>query len=164
MALAVAAGGAAPENVAAVQVLHGDLEAARGRPARAARDYAEALAGVPGFPPALAGRARLAAARGDLRAAIATMRGVVARLPLPEHAIALGELQLAAGRPAAARRTLALVGAERRLLAGAGVDTDAELAVFEADHGSPRAGGRAGAAGVGRRARASAPPTRSAGR
>ena len=138
MALAVAAGGAAPENVAAVQVLHGDLEAARGRPARAARDYAAALAGVPGFPPALAGRARLAAARGDLRSAIATLRRVVDRLPLPEHAIALGELQLAAGHRTAARRTFALVGAERRLLADGGVDTDAEIAVFEAGHGSPR--------------------------
>jgi tetratricopeptide (TPR) repeat protein len=157
MELAIAAGAAAPENVAAVQVLHGDLEAAMGRPARASRDIAEALAAVPGFPPALAARARLAAARGDLRGAIRTMRGVVERLPLPEHAIALGELQLAAGRPAAARRTFALIGAERRLLAGAGVDTDAELAVFEADHGSPRE-----AVAVARRAWAAAPGLRSA--
>ena len=157
MALAVAAGGAAPENVAAVQVLHGDLEAALGRPARAARDYGEALAGVPGFPPALAGRARLAAAGGELDRAIRLMRGVVARLPLPEHVIALGELRLAAGRPAAARRTRALVGAERRLLAGAGVDTDAELAVFEADHGSPRR-----AVALARRAWAAAPGIRAA--
>ena len=157
MRLAVAAGAGAAENVAAVQVLHGDLEAARGRPARAARDYAEALAGVPGFLPARAGRARLAAARGDLRAAIATMRRVVARLPLPEHVIALGELELAAGRLAAARRTFALVGAQQRLLAGAGVDTDAELAVFEASHGSPRR-----AVALGRRAWAAAPGIRSA--
>jgi len=157
MALAVAAGGAAVENVAAVQVLHGDLEAARGRPSRAARDYAEALAGVPGFVPALAGRARLAASRGDLRGAIATMRSVVARLPLPEHVIALGELQLAAGRPGAARHTFALAGAQRVLLAEAGVDTDAESAAFEADHGSPRR-----AVALGRRAWAAAPGIRSA--
>jgi tetratricopeptide (TPR) repeat protein len=157
MALAVAAGAAAPENVAAVQVLHGDLEAAMGRPSHAARDYAEALAGVPAFRPALAGRARLAATRGDLGRAIRIMRGVVERLPLPEHAIALGELQLAAGRAAAARRTLALVRAERRLLAGAGVDTDAELAVFEADHGSPRK-----AVALARRAWAAAPGVRAA--
>ena len=157
MELAIAAGAAAPENVAAVQVLHGDLEAAMGRPARAARDYAEALAAVPGFPPALAAKARLAAARGDLRGALRTMRGVVERLPLPEHAIALGELQLAAGKPAAARRTFALIGAERRLLAGAGVDTDAELAVFEADHGSPRK-----ALSLARRGWAAAPGLRAA--
>jgi tetratricopeptide (TPR) repeat protein len=157
MELAIAAGAAAPENVAAVQVLHGDLEAALGRPGRAARDFAEALAAVPGFPPALAARARLAAARGDLRGAIRTMRAVVERLPLPEHAIALGELQLAAGHRAAARRTFALVAAERRLLAGGGVDTDAEIAVFEADHGSPRRG-----VALARKAWAAAPGIRAA--
>jgi hypothetical protein len=112
---------------------------------------------VPGHIPALAGQARLAAARGDLPAAIATMRGVVARLPLPDHVIALGELQLAARRPAAARRTFALVGAERRLLASAKVDTDAEIAVFEADHGSPPR-----AVALARRAWAAAPGLRAA--
>jgi tetratricopeptide (TPR) repeat protein len=157
MALAISAGAAAPENVAAVQVLHGDLELELGHRGVAARDYATALAGVPGHIPALAGQARLAAARGDLPAAIATMRGVVARLPLPEHVIALGELQLAAHRPAAARRTFALVGAERRLLASAKVDTDAEIAVFEADHGSPPR-----AVALARRAWAAAPGLRAA--
>jgi hypothetical protein len=38
---------------------------------------------------------------------------------------------------AAGRRELALVGAEERLARGGGVDVDAELAVFEADHGRP---------------------------
>jgi tetratricopeptide (TPR) repeat protein len=155
MELAISAGAAAPENVAAVQVLHGDLEFFLGRRGAAARDYATALAGVPGHIPALAAQARLAAARGDFARAIATMQSVVARLPLPEHVIALGELQLAAHRPAAARRTFALVGAERRLLANAKVDTDAEIAVFEADHGSPRR-----AVALARRAFASAPGLR----
>jgi tetratricopeptide (TPR) repeat protein len=157
MELAISAGAAAPENVAAVQVLHGDLELALGHRGEAAGDYATALAGVPGHIPALAARARLDAARGHLTAAIATMRRVVSRLPLPEHVIALGELQLAAGRPAAARRTFALVGAERRLLASAKVDTDAEIALFEADHGSPQR-----AVALGRRAWAAAPGLRAA--
>jgi hypothetical protein len=85
------------------------------------------------------------------------MRHVVDRLPLPEHVVALGELQLAAHRPAAAHRTFALLGAERRLLANAKVDTDAEAAVFEADHGSPRR-----ALALARRAYASAPGVRAA--
>jgi hypothetical protein len=85
------------------------------------------------------------------------MRRVVRRLPLPEHAIALGELQLAAGRPTAARDTLALVSAERALLADARVDTGAETAIFEADHGSPRR-----ALALARRAWAAAPGVRSA--
>ena len=81
----------------------------------------------------------------------------MARLPLPEYVIALGEAQQAAGMPRAARRTLALVGVEQRLLAAAGVNTDVDLAIFEADHGSPRR-----AVELGRAAWAAAPSVRSA--
>ena len=71
--------------------------------------------------------------------------------------IALGETELAAGRPAAARRDLALVDAERRLLAASGVNTDVDLALFEANHGSPARGVR-----LARRAWSAAPSVRSA--
>jgi tetratricopeptide (TPR) repeat protein len=142
MALAVSAGGAVPENVAYVQTLLGDLELARGRLGRASRAYAMADAGVPGYVPAAAGRARLAARRGDLADAIARWRRIVARLPLPEYVIALGETELAAGRRAAARRDLELVRAQQGLLDAAGVNTDVEFALFEADHGDARRGVR----------------------
>ena len=93
------------------------------------------------------------------------MRRVVDRLPLPEHVIALGELQLAAGRAGPPRGARSRSSApQRRLLAGAGVDTDAELAVFEAGHGSPRRAVALARRGVGRGARDPQPPTRSAGR
>jgi tetratricopeptide (TPR) repeat protein len=157
MARAASAGGAVPENVASVKTLLGDLELGRGRLGRARRAYASALAAFPGYVPAAAGRARLAAARGDLAGAIARWRRIVVRLPLPEHAIALGEAELAAGRRAAARRDLALVRAQQSLVAGAGVDTDLELALFEADHGSARR-----AVALARRAWRSAPSVRSA--
>ena len=52
---------------------------------------------------------------------------------------------------------------QQRLLARAGVNTDVELAVFESDHGS-RARGLRSRGARGRRRRACAPPTRSAGR
>ena len=65
----------------------------------------------------------------------------------------LGETELAAGRTAAARRDLALVGAEERLLRADGVDTDVDLALFEANHGSPARGRRAGPPGLGLGAR-----------
>jgi tetratricopeptide (TPR) repeat protein len=136
--LAVAAGAAAPENAAYVNTLLGDLELGRGHRAAARRAYAEALRQFPGYVRAQAGIARVAAARGDLPAAIRILRGVVARLPLPEYSVALGEAELAAGRRAAARRDLALVRAQERLLRGAGVDPDVEIALFEADHGDPR--------------------------
>jgi hypothetical protein len=80
---------------------------------------------------------------------------LVDRLPLPEYVIGLGEAELVAHRHGA--RDLALVGAEERLLNAAGVNTDAELAVFEADHGD-----RARAVTLARRAWANAPSVRSA--
>jgi hypothetical protein len=112
---------------------------------------------MPAYAPAAAGRARLAAATGDTAGAIARWRRVVARLPLPEYVIALGETELAAGRVAAGRRDLALVRAQQRLLAGAGVNTDVELAIYKSDHGS-----RAGGLALARAAWAAAPSVRSA--
>ena len=135
---ALSAGGEAAENVAYVDTLLSHVDLLRGRPALAAREAREALARFPGFPAAGAALARVDVARGHLGAAIARLRGVVARLPLPEYVILLGETQQAAGHAVGARRTYGLVGAERRLLASARVNTDVETALFEADHGSPR--------------------------
>ena len=157
MRLAVSAGGGTPENQAYVQSLLGNLEFTRGNRAAALRAYRAALESFAGYVPAEAGLARLEAADGDLSAAIRRYRRIVARLPLPEHVIALGEAELAAGRRAAARRDFALVRAEQRLLAASGVNTDVELALFEADHGSRARGVR-----LARRAWRSAPSVRSA--
>ena len=157
MSLAVSAGGGAPENVAYVQTLLGDLEAMRGRTGAARRAYAAALSGVQGYVPALAGRARLDAAGGRLRLAIDGYEEIVRHRPLPEYVIALGETQQAAGRRAAARETFALVDAQRRLLAADGVNTDVEIALFEADHGDS-----ARAVDLARRAWRAAPSVRSA--
>lgn len=137
MRLAVSAGGAAAENVAYVQTLLGNLSLERGRIGEAKSAYRAALASFPSYPAAEAGLARVEAASERLGAAIRRYRAVVARLPLPEYVIALAETELAAGRALAARRDLELVGVERRLLQSAGVNTDVELALFEANHGSP---------------------------
>ncbi|HWM08976.1 MAG TPA: hypothetical protein VNO82_06520 [Solirubrobacteraceae bacterium] len=155
--LAIAAGGPVRENVAYVQSLLGSLELTRGRIAASRRAYAAALAAVPGYAPALAGRARLAARADDLRGAIRRWRSLAARLPLPEYVIALGEAELAAGRNAAGRRDLDLVRVQQQLLAGAGVNSDVELAIYEADHGDRRRAVR-----LAREAWASAPSVRSA--
>jgi tetratricopeptide (TPR) repeat protein len=134
---AISAGGDVAENGAYVQTLLGNLELQRGRVAAAELAYRAALARFAGYVPAQAGLARVAAAHGELTRATRRWRRVVARLPLPEYVVGLGETELAAGRAAAARRDLALVGAEEKLLRAAGVDTDVDLAVFEASHGSP---------------------------
>jgi tetratricopeptide (TPR) repeat protein len=157
MQAAIAAGGAVPENVASVQTLLGHLELTRGNVAAAGRAFDTALNAMPGYVAAEAGRARVAAQRGAVGEAISRWRRVVARLPLPEYVIGLGEAELAAGRRARAQRDLALVGAERALLANAGVNTDVELAIYEADHGDPARG-----VGLARAAWMAAPSIRSA--
>lgn len=157
MRYAVSAGSGGPEGEAYVQGLQGKLLTDLGRYAAAERAYREAFAINPGYPPALAGIASVEAARGELGAAIRDYRTVVERLPLPEYAIALGETEEAAGGIAAARRDYELVGAEVKLLHANGVNTDVDLALFEANHGSSRR-----AVAFGRRAWEQAPSVRSA--
>ena len=157
MSLAAGAGAGAPESEAYVLSQLGKLQLDLGRYAAADRSYRQALAGDPGYGPALAGRARVAAAQGELDRAVGIYRTVVDRLPLPEYAIALGETAEAAGDLDEAGRAYALVGVEAKLLATAGVNTDVELALFEADHGSPTR-----AVTLARAAMASAPSVRSA--
>src|SRR5919108_207419 len=94
--------------VAVFSATRGDERAAAGPPA----------ADAPSLRPD-AGRARLAARSGDLDGAIARWRSLVARLPLPEYVIGLGEAELAAGRVRAGRADLALVPVQERLLADA---------------------------------------------
>ena len=157
MRLAVAAGGQAPENVAYVQTLLGGLQFTDGRIDDAEAAYRLALARVPRYAPALAGLARAEAAAGRLDRAIGRLTEVVDRLPLPEYVIALGELELAAGRDASAEETFALVGVQQRLLEAEGVDVDVEMALFEADFGDPQRG-----VALARRAWGAAPSVRSA--
>src|SRR4051794_8266620 len=157
MQRAVSAGGDVPENLASVQTLLGNLEFNAGHVAAAERAYRTALVGVPGYVPASAGLAQVEAARGQLGTAIARLRRAVTKLPLPQYVIQLGETQLAAGRRGDARATFALVGAEQRLLQANGVNTDVDLALFEAGHGDA-----ARSVVLARRAWAEAPSVRSA--
>ena len=154
---AASAGGETAENVAYVQSLLGHLWFTEGRLGRAELAYRQALGRFGRYAPAETGLARVEAARGHLGVAARRLRAVVARLPLPEYVVALGETELAQGRRARAHRDLALVGAEERLLAANGVDTDVDLALFEAQYGSPSR-----AVALARRAWASAPSVRSA--
>jgi tetratricopeptide (TPR) repeat protein len=136
MQRAVSAGGGSPENVAYVETLLGNLQFQAGQTTRAGASYSIALARVPGYLPAQAGLATVEAARGDLGGAIERYEGVVKRSAVHEYHLLLLEAKLAAGRPAAARREIAAIRKNQAIERGRGVNTDAELAIFEADHGS----------------------------
>lgn len=157
MRLAVSAGGPAPENVAYVQTLVGQLDFDSGRLDAATRAYERALARLPNHGPARRGLARIKAARGNLPAALAEQRAVAGPSASPEDVIALMETEFAAGRTADADRTLARVREMLAKEAERGVGNANERAVVEADYGDPRA-----AVALGRRGWAHAPSITSA--
>jgi len=125
----------APADAAFVRFHLGELARGRGDYQLADREYAAALAAAPSYVPALAGRARVAAAMGDLDAAAGRYRSVVSRLPLPEYLTEFGELLESLGRDAEAQEQYDVVRMTVELASANGVSADLEIALFEADHG-----------------------------
>jgi tetratricopeptide (TPR) repeat protein len=157
MQRAVSAGGGSPENVAYVETLLGNLEFQAGRVDRAGATYSTALARVPEYLPAQAGLATVQAAMGDLDGAIDRYDAVVRESAVHEYHVLLLEAKLADGRLAGAREEIAAIRANQAVERRNGVNTDAELAIFEADHGSS-----ARAVALGRSAVDTAPSVQSA--
>lgn len=133
---AVQAGGPSTENSAWVRVQLGNLLFGKGDLAAAERQYQATLALLPDYVHALAGMARVRAAQGNTAEAAALYQRAIARMPLPEFVIGLGELYESQGRAADAAKQYELVRAMEQLFKANGVDTDLELALFDADHGS----------------------------
>jgi tetratricopeptide (TPR) repeat protein len=134
MRQAVEAGAPGSEALLWTQVQLGHLYFNRGDLAMAEQIYADTLQMHPDYAYALAGVARVRVAQGRTGEAISAYQEIVKRLPLPEFVIALGELYETAGKPAEAAKQYDLVRAMQRLNAGAGMDVDLELALFDADH------------------------------
>jgi len=134
MQKAVEAGGPVPENSAYTRVLLGNLYLNAGRPQQADREYRQALFEYPGYPFGLAGIARVEAATGRYPDAVGHYRQAVDTYPLPDFVIALGDVYAATGDQRRASETYDLAAAEQQLYRANGVDLDAELALFDADH------------------------------
>lgn len=128
---------ALPADVAFAQHYLGELAWNAGDLDAALTAYDAAVAADPAYLSAAAGRAKVLAAQGQTTAALAELRTVVDRLPAPEHLIAYGELLEASGRVEAAQEQYDVVRATQALYAANGQDVDTELALFEADHGTP---------------------------
>lgn len=111
----------------------------RDGPAAAEREYRLALGRWPGYPPGLAGLARVKAGQQALDESIALARKSMDALPSLESAILLSDLLHASRRGTEAQDQDALVRVMERLMSGAGVEPDPEMVLFEADRGDPNA-------------------------
>jgi tetratricopeptide (TPR) repeat protein len=134
MQFAVDAAAAGGENAAWTLVQLGNLYFDTGRFGAAQRAYRQALFRFPGFVHARAGLARVAAARGRYVRAAVLYRGTVESLPLPQYALALGDVLAAAGRTSEAREAYGVVDVIQRLFRANGVRTETETALFDLDH------------------------------
>jgi tetratricopeptide (TPR) repeat protein len=114
-----------------------ELDRNSGRTAEALTGYRQALATSPGYTAALAGQARAEAALGRTDDALRDYTTAVARVPLPQYLLELGELQEASGHLDQAREQYRLLHAEQELAAANGVVDDLTIGQFEADHGDP---------------------------
>ncbi|MEU7908782.1 hypothetical protein [Actinoplanes sp. NPDC049118] len=125
-----------PADIAFCRAQLGDLALFAGDLPGAAAEYAAGLAADPGYQPLLRGRARVAAATGDLASAVADAASVAARTPSPDTLMEYAELLRLAGRRAEADQQLALARAAHRIfLANGGRDdlTGALLALAAGD-------------------------------
>ncbi|HVF08597.1 MAG TPA: tetratricopeptide repeat protein [Actinomycetota bacterium] len=132
-----------PADVAWTSFQLGELAFNDGRLADASKEYRRGWQVEDAFVANLAGLAKVAWARGDRDEAIMRYEEVVARLPLPEYVIALGDAYAATGDAETAAQKYEIVRLEQQLFSSNGVNTDLELALFDADHGRPEAALRA---------------------
>src|SRR5919112_1053113 len=106
-----------------------------GNPEEAQKAYGLSTRTVGAYAPALAGQAKIAAAKGDLEQSATIYRQAFNRMPLPEYAIALGDVYAEMGDRKKAEGQYELVQSMDKLLRANGVNTDLEIALFYADHG-----------------------------
>jgi len=103
----------------------------------AAQHFGEGLRRDPQNVTILAGQAKVAAAQGDLDAALAGYADVVQRLPLPVYLVEYGELLESMGQTAKAQEQYDVADAASQLFTASGVTPDIEVAIYAADHGRP---------------------------
>lgn len=126
------AGAGALAAQSSVAGLLGDLLLQRGD-----LEEAEAAYNRASTPAAVAGLARIAAARGDLDRAEEILLDLAARLPVPIVINTLAEVQTRQDDQAALADTLDLARTLATLQQNAGQTVDIELALFEASYGDP---------------------------
>ncbi|MGW6733360.1 tetratricopeptide repeat protein [Streptomyces sp. NPDC055013] len=132
-----AAGARAPAERAAYLERAGQLAWERGDLDVALRHFKKAVRLDPDQRAALAGQGRTLAALGRTTEALNAYRAALAKQPLPEYALELGELYESLGMEQAAHVQYDLLRERTARAAAGGVDDELVLGHFEADHGDP---------------------------
>jgi len=134
-----AARAATPAEQAACWERAGQLAWERGEPTQALRYFETAVRTDPDAHAALTGQGRALAALGRTSEALNAYRGALAKQPLPEYALELGELYESLGLEGAAKVQYDVLRDRVRRDAEGGVNDALVLGLFEADHGDAKA-------------------------
>lgn len=113
----------------------GELAFDNGDVDTAGRHYEAGLLAVPEDPPLLQGSAKVAAARGQTREALAGYRNLVSRLPNVQYLQEYAALLTSAGEPELAARQYQLIEQQEQLQAASGASDDLAAALVAADRG-----------------------------
>ncbi|MEV5491799.1 tetratricopeptide repeat protein [Streptomyces bobili] len=132
-----AAGAVSPAERAAYLERAGQLAWERGDREAALRHFQEAVRLDPDQRAAQAGQGRAQAALGRTSEALSAYQVALAKQPLPQYALELGELYESLGMAQAARVQYDLLRERVREEEAGGVDGQLLLGLFEADHGDP---------------------------
>ena len=122
-----------PETSAWCRVHLGDLLINAGELAAAEHELDNALASLPDYHLALAAKARASVAAGDVDNAVKFYQRAALRVPLPDTAIALGDLYTKLGQHDEAKKQYELVEMIERT-GSSGNTYSRQLALFYADH------------------------------
>ncbi|MCA9831181.1 MAG: tetratricopeptide repeat protein [Dehalococcoidia bacterium] len=128
-----------PEPAAWASVQLGHLYFVLGDLDRAEASLARALEAFPDYPHALAGRGKVAAARGDWPAAAQYLNQAVTIAPYIDYVGTLGDVLALDGQIEAAERQFQLVHALTSLEAANGIRGDLTALLFALDHGGATA-------------------------
>lgn len=123
-----------PESIAWCRVHLGDELMNANKPAAADHELDNALYIFPGYHIALAAKARVRLAAGDVDSAVEFYKQAQERVPLPETAIALGDLYTKQGRVDEAERQYELVEFIERAGSVESKTYSRNIALFWADH------------------------------
>lgn len=134
MRMAISAGSTMAENTAWCEVELGKILLKTGKVKEAAEAYRSALRYFPNYHPALAGLAQTAAAEGDWKAAIASMKAAQASTPLPDYAAALFDYYSAAGELREAEKQKETVFVIDQIGQAAREKANRNLSIIYSDH------------------------------